>query len=121
MRYLDPKNDPTFKKIFCEHPDILMDLLNSLEAAQKELALANEQLAIANKELTAANEQLAIANKELTSANEQLAIAEQKAAEERQQKINTAKMSKCKSSHLVEAQKKAFSSPKTMKTLFCEK
>jgi chromosome segregation ATPase len=92
MRYLDPKNDPTFKKIFCEHPDILMDLLNSLEAAQKELALANEQLAIANKELTAANEQLAIANKELTSANEQLAIAEQKAAEERQQKINTAKM-----------------------------
>jgi predicted transposase/invertase (TIGR01784 family) len=30
MRYLDPKNDLTFKKIFCEHPDILMDLLNSL-------------------------------------------------------------------------------------------
>ncbi len=30
MRYLDPKNDLTFKKIFCEHPAILIDLLNSL-------------------------------------------------------------------------------------------
>jgi predicted transposase/invertase (TIGR01784 family) len=30
MRYLDPKNDLTFKKIFCEHPAILMNMLNSL-------------------------------------------------------------------------------------------
>ncbi len=29
MRYLDPKNDLTFKKIFGEHPAILMDLLNA--------------------------------------------------------------------------------------------
>jgi predicted transposase/invertase (TIGR01784 family) len=30
MRYLDPKNDLTFKKIFGEHPDILMDFLNAI-------------------------------------------------------------------------------------------
>jgi len=30
MRYLDPKNDLTFKKIFGEHPDLLMSLLNAL-------------------------------------------------------------------------------------------
>lgn len=30
MRYLDPKNDLTFKKIFGQHPKILMDLLNNL-------------------------------------------------------------------------------------------
>jgi predicted transposase/invertase (TIGR01784 family) len=30
MRYLDPKNDLTFKKIFGQHPAILMDLLNNL-------------------------------------------------------------------------------------------
>ncbi|GAB4418139.1 MAG: hypothetical protein OHK0039_29250 [Bacteroidia bacterium] len=30
MRYLDPKNDLTFKKIFGQHPEILIDLLNNL-------------------------------------------------------------------------------------------
>ncbi len=30
MRYLDPKNDLPFKKIFGQHPDILMDFLNSI-------------------------------------------------------------------------------------------
>ncbi|TAD96216.1 MAG: hypothetical protein EAZ97_14425, partial [Bacteroidetes bacterium] len=30
MRYLDPKNDLTFKKIFGEHPNLLISLLNSL-------------------------------------------------------------------------------------------
>ena len=30
MRYLDPKNDLTFKKIFGEHPDLLKSLLNAL-------------------------------------------------------------------------------------------
>lgn len=30
MKYLDPKNDLTFKKIFGEHPSILMDFLNSI-------------------------------------------------------------------------------------------
>lgn len=30
MRYLDPKNDLTFKKIFGTHPNLVMSLLNSL-------------------------------------------------------------------------------------------
>jgi predicted transposase/invertase (TIGR01784 family) len=30
MTYLDPKNDLTFKKIFGEHPEILMDFLNAI-------------------------------------------------------------------------------------------
>lgn len=30
MRYLDPKNDLTFKKIFGQHPDLLMSFLNAL-------------------------------------------------------------------------------------------
>jgi len=30
MRYLDPKNDLTFKKIFGENPDILIDFLNAI-------------------------------------------------------------------------------------------
>jgi len=38
MRYLDPKNDLTFKKIFAEHPHLLISFLNSvlpLQADQK--------------------------------------------------------------------------------------
>ena len=38
MRYLDPKNDLTFKKIFGEHPDILIDLLNNLLPFTQEKA-----------------------------------------------------------------------------------
>lgn len=30
MRYLDPKNDLTFKKVFGEHPHLLLSLLNAL-------------------------------------------------------------------------------------------
>ncbi len=30
MRYLDPKNDLTFKKVFGEHPDLLKSFLNAL-------------------------------------------------------------------------------------------
>lgn len=30
MRYLDPKTDLTFKKVFGEHPDLVMSLLNAL-------------------------------------------------------------------------------------------
>ncbi|MBK8626704.1 MAG: Rpn family recombination-promoting nuclease/putative transposase [Saprospiraceae bacterium] len=30
MRYLDPKNDLTFKKIFGHHPDLMISLLNAL-------------------------------------------------------------------------------------------
>ena len=29
-RYLDPKNDFTFKRIFGEHPDLLISFLNAL-------------------------------------------------------------------------------------------
>jgi predicted transposase/invertase (TIGR01784 family) len=29
-RYLDPKNDLTFKRIFGEHPDLLIGFLNAL-------------------------------------------------------------------------------------------
>lgn len=37
MRYLDPKADLTFKKIFGEHKDLLISLLNAL------LPLADER------------------------------------------------------------------------------
>jgi len=30
IRYLDPKNDLTFKKIFAEHPDLLISFLNNV-------------------------------------------------------------------------------------------
>ena len=30
MRYLDPKADLTFKKVFGEHPDLVISLLNAL-------------------------------------------------------------------------------------------
>lgn len=30
IKYLDPKADLTFKKIFCNHPDLLMSFLNAL-------------------------------------------------------------------------------------------
>lgn len=42
MRYLDPKNDLTFKKIFGQHPKILMDLLNNLLPLEPEQVI--EQL-----------------------------------------------------------------------------
>jgi len=29
-RYLDPRNDLTFKRIFGEHPDLLINFLNAL-------------------------------------------------------------------------------------------
>ena len=30
MRYLDPKADLTFKRVFGEHPDLVRSLLNAL-------------------------------------------------------------------------------------------
>ena len=30
MRYLDPKADLTFKKVFGEHPDLIISFLNAL-------------------------------------------------------------------------------------------
>ena len=32
MRYLDPKADLTFKKVFGEHPDLVISLLNAFGA-----------------------------------------------------------------------------------------
>ena len=31
MKYLDPKTDLTFKKIFYKHPDLLISLLNEID------------------------------------------------------------------------------------------
>ena len=42
MKYLDPKNDLTFRKIFGEHPHLLMNFLNSmlpLDAGQEITSL----------------------------------------------------------------------------------
>lgn len=35
IKYLDPKADLTFKKIFGNHPDLLISLLNGLVAFEK--------------------------------------------------------------------------------------
>ena len=35
-RYLDPKADLTFKKVFGEHPDLVISLLNALLPLKKE-------------------------------------------------------------------------------------
>ena len=39
MRYLDPKNDLTFKRIFAEHPDLLKSLLNALMPLEEGMQL----------------------------------------------------------------------------------
>ena len=36
MRYLDPKNDLTFKKVFGQNPDLLKSFLNALMPFEKE-------------------------------------------------------------------------------------
>ena len=36
MKYLDPKADLTFKKIFGNHPDRLKNLLNSLQSLNED-------------------------------------------------------------------------------------
>lgn len=36
MRYLDPKADLTFKKVFGEHPDLVISLLNALLPLEPE-------------------------------------------------------------------------------------
>ena len=37
MRYLDPKADLTFKKVFGEHPDLVISLLNALLPLEPEV------------------------------------------------------------------------------------
>ena len=36
IKYLDPKADLTFKKIFGNHPDLLISLLNALLPLKKD-------------------------------------------------------------------------------------
>ena len=42
MRYLDPKADLTFKKVFGEHPDLVKSLLNALLPLEKPDELITE-------------------------------------------------------------------------------
>lgn len=37
MKYLDPKTDLTFKKIFYKHPDLLISLLNEIDTNTEQL------------------------------------------------------------------------------------
>ena len=43
MKYLDPKADLTFKKIFGNHPDWLRNLLNTLQSLSEDELLHQEQ------------------------------------------------------------------------------
>ena len=43
MKYLDPKADLTFKKIFCNHPDRLRKLLNALQTLSDDELLRQAQ------------------------------------------------------------------------------
>ena len=43
MKYLDPKADLTFKKIFGNHPDRLKNLLNTLQALNEDELIQQQQ------------------------------------------------------------------------------
>ena len=43
MKYLDPKADLTFKKIFGNHPDRLKNLLNSLQSLNEDELIRQQQ------------------------------------------------------------------------------
>ena len=43
MKYLDPKADLTFKKIFGNHPDRLKNLLNTLQSLDEDELIQQEQ------------------------------------------------------------------------------
>jgi len=45
MKYLDPKADLTFKRVFGEHPDLVISLLNALLPITEEEAITDEELA----------------------------------------------------------------------------
>ena len=46
-KYLDPKADLTFKKVFGEHPDLVISLLNALLPLRS--ALGYEQVAFSGR------------------------------------------------------------------------
>ena len=51
MKYLDPKADLTFKKIFGNHPDRLKNLLNSLQLLNKDELIQQQQYLPTTEEL----------------------------------------------------------------------
>ena len=51
MKYLDPKADLTFKKIFGNHPDRLKNLLNPLQSLDEDELIQQEQYLPTTEEL----------------------------------------------------------------------
>ena len=51
MKYLDPKADLTFKKIFGNHPDRLKNLLNTLQALNEDELIQQQQYLPTTEEL----------------------------------------------------------------------
>ncbi len=51
MKYLDPKADLTFKKIFGNHPDRLKNLLNSLQSLNEDELIQRQQYLPTTEEL----------------------------------------------------------------------
>ena len=51
MKYLDPKADLTFKKIFGNHPDRLKNLLNSLQLLNEDELIQQQQYLPTTEEL----------------------------------------------------------------------
>ena len=51
MKYLDPKTDLTFKKIFGNHPDRLKNLLNTLQLLNEDELIQQQQYLPTTEEL----------------------------------------------------------------------
>ena len=51
MKYLDPKADLTFKKIFGNHPNRMRNLLNALQSLNEDELIQQEQYLPATEEL----------------------------------------------------------------------
>ena len=51
MKYLDPKADLTFKKIFGNHPDRLKNLLNTLQSLNEDELILQQQYLPTTEEL----------------------------------------------------------------------
>jgi predicted transposase/invertase (TIGR01784 family) len=51
MKYLDPKADLTFKKIFVNHPDRLKNLLNTLQSLNEDELIQQQQYLPTTEEL----------------------------------------------------------------------
>ena len=51
MKYLDPKEDLTFKKIFGNHPDRLKNLLNTLQSLNENELIQQQQYLPTTEEL----------------------------------------------------------------------